>query len=49
MKYLKYLGLSLLLFSSFFGMGQTVTLTIDKTTMAENGTATITVYTVSKK
>ncbi|MDB4742708.1 Ig-like domain-containing protein, partial [Cyclobacteriaceae bacterium] len=42
MKYLKYLGLSLLLFSSFFGMGQTVTLTIDKITMAENGTATIT-------
>jgi len=25
MKYFKYLGLSLLLFSSFFGMGQTVT------------------------
>ena len=42
MKYFKYLGLSLLLFSSFLGMGQTVTLTIDKTTMAENGTATIT-------
>ena len=37
MKYFKYLGLSLLLFSSFFGMGQTVT---SVSSTAANGTYT---------
>ena len=36
------LGITLLVCMSLQGLGQTVTLTIDKTTMAEGGTATIT-------
>ena len=42
MKYFKYLGLSLLLFSSFLGIAQTVTLSVDKTYINSSNQVTIT-------